>query len=109
MPKLHAFATEPSSSSLVGTKIRLDRPTDRAHGCCDNVAIIGKAMSMTCTTCGRFRGWFSAEAATFIIETRARFGAPESIVLRTPSRAAGAGGEGSLTRAAKKDANHGYE
>ena len=66
-----------SSSSVIGTKIRLDRPTDREHGCCDNVAIIGKAMSMTCTTCGRFRGWFSAEAATFIIETRARFGARE--------------------------------
>jgi hypothetical protein len=95
MPQLDAFATEPCSSSLIGTKIRLDRPTDCEHGCCDNVAIIGKAMSMTCTTCGAFRGWLSAEAATFIIETRARFGAPESIVLRIPSRAAGAGGEGS--------------
>jgi hypothetical protein len=93
MPQLDAFATEPCSSSLIGTKVWLDRPTDREHGCCGNVAIIGKAMSLTCTTCGAFRGWLSAEAATFIIETRARFGAPESIVLRTPSRAVGAGGE----------------
>jgi hypothetical protein len=95
MPQLDAFATEPSSSSLIGTKVRLDRPTDREHGCCNNVAIIGKAMSMTCTTCGKFRGWLSDEAAAFIIETRARFGAPESIVMRIPSRAVGAGGEGS--------------
>ena len=101
MPQLDAFATEPCSSSLIGTKVRLDRPTDREHGCCANVAIIGKAMSMTCTTCGAFRGWLSAEAATFIIETRARFGAPESIVLKTPSRAAGAGGEGRFRSAAK--------
>ena len=101
MPQLDAFATEPSSSSLIGTKVRLDRPTDREHGCCNNVAIIGKAMSMTCTTCGKFRGWLSAEATTFIIETRARFGAPESIVLRTPSRAAGADGEGRFRSATK--------
>jgi len=84
MPQLDAFATEPSSSCLIGVKVRLHRTTDREHGCCDNVVIIGKANSLTCTTCGAFRGWLSAEAATFIIETRARFGAPESIVLRTP-------------------------
>ena len=101
MPQLDAFATEPCSSSLIGTKVWLDRPTDREHGCCGNVAITGKAMSLTCTTCGAFRGWLSAEAATLIIETRARFGAPESIVLKTPSRAAGAGGEGRFRSAAK--------
>jgi hypothetical protein len=101
MPQLPAFATEPSSSSLIGTKIRLDRAADREHVCCNNVAIIGKALSMTCTTCGAFRGWLSAEAATFILETRARFGAPENIVLRTPSRAVGAGGE-EHTNGAKK-------
>jgi hypothetical protein len=62
MPQLDAFATEPSSSSLIGTKVRLDRPTNREHGCCDNVVIIGKANSLTCTTCGAFRGWLTVSA-----------------------------------------------
>jgi hypothetical protein len=91
MPKFDAFATEPSSSCLIGVKVRLHRTTDREHGCCDNVAIIGKAMSLTCTTCGAFRGWFNAEAAIFIIETRARFGAPQNIILRNSRSLPGAG------------------
>jgi hypothetical protein len=102
MPQLDAFATEPSSSCLIGVKVRLHRTTDREHGCCENVAIVGKAMSLICTTCGAFRGWLSAEAATFIVETRARFGAPENIVLRTPSRAVGVGGEEQINGAKRK-------
>jgi hypothetical protein len=98
MQRFYAFATEPSSSSLIGAKIRLRGPIGREHGCCDDVAIIGKAMSLTCTNCGGFRGWLSTKAATFIIETRARFGAPEIITLRNTSTVVGAGGEGRFPR-----------
>ena len=95
-------APEMSSPSLTGTRIRLDRLTDREHPRCDNVATIGSggtgmfAASLTCATCDRHRGWLSETAIKFIQETRARFGAPEIITLRilSSSRALpGAGDE----------------
>ena len=90
------FATETSLSTLIGTRIKLDRMTDREHPCCDNVATIGRgdgmfAAGLTCAACHRRRGWLSEPAITFILETRARFGAPEVITLRTRTSAAGAG------------------
>jgi hypothetical protein len=84
-------APEMSSPSLTGTRIRLDRLTDREHPRCDNVATIGSggtgmfAASLTCATCDRHRGWLSETAIKFIQETRARFGAREVITLRTLS------------------------
>jgi hypothetical protein len=78
---------EMTLSSLTGTRIKLDRLGDREHPCCDNVAIIGSGLAagLTCATCGRLRGWLSEAAIEFIQETRARFGAPEIITLRTLS------------------------
>jgi hypothetical protein len=49
---------------------------------------------MVCNSCGRFRGWLGNQAITFINETRARFGAPEIITIRSfPRTPSGAGGE----------------
>jgi hypothetical protein len=95
--KLEVFAAETSLSALIGTRIRLDRPTDREHPCCDNIATIGRgasgkfAASLTCATCDRHRGWLSETAIKFIQETRARFGAPQTIVLRNSRSLPGAG------------------
>jgi hypothetical protein len=84
--QLTFFTTAPASSALIGTKIKLDRVTDR---CCDNLAVIssGKGMhdaSLTCAGCGQHRGWLPAAAITFISETMQHFGSTtESVVLRT--------------------------
>jgi hypothetical protein len=93
--QLPLFTTAPSSS-LIGTKIKLER----ADSCCNNVAVIAlskatHAASLRCATCCASRGWLSAEAADFITATRARFGAPETIILRSVSSrtSPGAGGE----------------
>jgi hypothetical protein len=104
------LAAENSFSTPIGTRIRLDRFTDREHPCCGNVATIGSggtgmfAASLTCATCDRHRGWLSETAIKFIQETRARFGAPEVITLRTlsSSRALpGAGNEEHIHSASK--------
>lgn len=79
--------TAPSSTTLVGHTIRLNRVGDR---CCDDVAIIGSSKghhhaSLTCAGCGRHRGWLPARAVTFISEARDIFGiSTEPLVLRTP-------------------------
>ena len=97
------FATETSLSTLIGTRIKLDRLTDREHPCCDNVATIGSgngmfAACLTCAACDRHRGWLSEAVIKFIQESRARFGAPEVITIRShPSHAIGAGGEADIT------------
>jgi hypothetical protein len=84
------FTTETCLSALIGTRIKLDRQTDRERPCCDNVATIGGggtsmfAANLTCATCGRHRGWLSESTIKFIQEVRARFGRPEVITLRTP-------------------------
>ena len=77
-----------ASSSLSGTRIRLDRPSDREYGCCGNIAVITAGnlphnAALVCATCGRHRGWLSEPVIAFIQETRARFGAPQVITLRT--------------------------
>jgi hypothetical protein len=93
------LATAPSTSTtLVGLTVRLDRDTDRDRPCCENRAIVGstKGMhhaSLTCANCGSFRGWLSAEAADFITGTRAKFGAPQTIVLRNSRALPGASDE----------------
>jgi hypothetical protein len=84
------FGTETSLSTLIGTRIKLDRLTDREHPCCDNFATISSgddmfAAGLTCAACDRCRGSLSETAITFILEMRARFGAPEVITLRTLS------------------------
>jgi hypothetical protein len=78
-----------SSFTLSGTRIKLDRPGDR-DGCCGNIAVITDGnlphnAGLVCAYCGRHRGWLSAAASTFIQQTRARFGVPKVITLRTLS------------------------
>ncbi len=89
-----------SSSSLTGTRIKLDRSGDREHGRCGNIAIVTTGYSphnagLVCAGCGRHRGWLSATAITFIQETQARFGTTEIITIKTissPRLLLGAGG-----------------
>jgi len=96
---------------MTGTRIRLDRPTDRERPCCDNVAIIGSrgmlAAGLTCATCGRLRGWLSEAATEFIQETRARFGAAETITLQSLSlsRVLPGAGDEEHSNSANGDAN----
>jgi hypothetical protein len=86
--QLGLFARASSTSTtLADLTIRLDRDIDRARPCCLNRAIVGRSKgihhaSLTCANCGACRGWLSTEATDFITETRAHFGAPQTIVLR---------------------------
>jgi hypothetical protein len=71
----------PAGGGLIGLKFKLDRPTDRANPCCDNICTIkaGKgphAGALHCASCGRFRGWLSKPTAAWIASVVARFGAP---------------------------------
>jgi len=85
MPRSFDMSHSPS-----GTRIKLDRPGDREHARCGNIAVITAGnlphnAGLVCAGCGRHRGWLSAAAITFIQETQARFGAPEIITVRTLS------------------------
>jgi hypothetical protein len=82
-------ATSPSSS-IVGLTVRLaGRPVDPGHRRCGDIVTLGssKAMhaaTMTCRSCGQFRGWLPRDAVAFINDVRAKFGAPEIITIRNP-------------------------
>lgn len=67
--------------TLVGLKIRLDRPADRDRPCCRNVCTIGAgrrphAGELVCADCGQHRGWLSKSTARWIETVVSRFGAP---------------------------------
>src|SRR5262249_17247187 len=67
--------------TLIGLKIRLDRPADRDRPCCRNVCTIGAgrgphAGELVCSDCGQHRGWLSKSTAHWIETVVARFGAP---------------------------------
>jgi hypothetical protein len=74
--------------SLVGLRVKLDRPVDRERPCCLNICIIGPgggphAARLTCTGCGQHRGWLSKSTARWIESVITRFGAPTTpIVVR---------------------------
>jgi hypothetical protein len=74
--------------TLVGLKVRLDRPVDREHPCCNNVCIIGPgkgphAGALHCADCGQHRGWLTKPTAQWLEHVAARFGAPPTpIVVR---------------------------
>jgi hypothetical protein len=77
------------SPTVVGLKVRLDRPIDRDHPCCRNICIIGPAEepyggALHCADCGRGRGWISKTSAQWIEQVGKRFGAPRDtpIVVR---------------------------
>lgn len=73
--------------SLIGLKVKLDRPVDRDRPCCRNLAVIGEskpphAHALRCADCGQHRGWLSKPTAHWIESVAARFGAPETITVR---------------------------
>jgi hypothetical protein len=73
--------------TLVGMKVRLDRPIDRERPCCNNVCVIGAgngphAGALHCADCGQHREWLSKTTAQWIERVATRFGAPEIITVR---------------------------
>jgi hypothetical protein len=62
--------------------VRLDRRTDRAKPCCENLAVIHPrhdgphAAELRCANCGQHRGWMPHEAMRFVADLSRRFGAP---------------------------------
>jgi hypothetical protein len=72
--------------TLLGLRVRLDRPVDRERPCCRNVCIIGAARGphageLTCTDCGQHRGWLSKSTAQWIEHVVTRFGAPSTPII----------------------------
>jgi hypothetical protein len=78
--------SEPSSTGLIGLKVKLDRPVDRERPCCNNVCIIsaGKgphAGELHCADCGQHRGWLSKSTAHWIAHVATCFGAPTTPII----------------------------
>jgi hypothetical protein len=77
-----------NETTLIGLKVKLDRPVDRERPCCRNICTIaaGKgphAGALVCADCGQHRGWLSKPTAQWIEHVVARFGAPTTpIVVR---------------------------
>jgi hypothetical protein len=72
--------------SILGLKVRLDRPIDHDRPCCRNLAVIGDgkpphAHALACADCGRFRGWLSKPTAQWIEHVVTRFGAPTTPII----------------------------
>jgi hypothetical protein len=80
--------TDDLFGTLVGLKVKLDRPVDREGPCCLNICTIGAARGphageLICANCGQHRGWLSQTTARFIETVAKRFGAPTTpIVVR---------------------------
>jgi hypothetical protein len=76
------------SPTVVGLKVKLDRPIDRERPCCLNICTIGPARGphageLICSSCGQHRGWLSNPTAQWIESVATRFGAPTTpIVMR---------------------------
>lgn len=81
-------ATVDLVGQMAPMRVRLDRGSDRAKPCHDNIAIVGPgkpphAAELRCATCNAHRGWLRAEALTFVETLAQRFGAStEPIILR---------------------------
>jgi hypothetical protein len=76
------------SPTVVGLKVKLDRPVDRERPCCLNICTIGPARGphageLVCAGCDQHRGWLSKTTAAWIESIVKRFGAPTTpIVVR---------------------------
>ena len=74
--------------TLIGLRVRLDRPVDRERPCCRNICTISAARGphageLICSGCGQHRGWLSQSTAQWIETVVTRFGAPTTpIVVR---------------------------
>jgi hypothetical protein len=76
----------PADGSLVGLKVKLDRPADRERPCCRNICVIsaGKGShvgALHCADCGQHRGWLSKSTAQWIESVVTRFGAPTTPII----------------------------
>jgi hypothetical protein len=77
-----------SGASLIGLKVKLDRPVDRDRPCCRNICTIAAgeephAGALLCSDCGQHRGQLSKLTAQWIEHVVTRFGAPTApIVVR---------------------------
>jgi hypothetical protein len=72
--------------TLIGLRVKLDRPVDRERPCCRNVCTIGPARGphageLTCADCHQHRGWLSRPAAKWIESVITRFGAPKTPII----------------------------
>jgi hypothetical protein len=72
--------------TLVGLKVKLDRPVDRERPCCLNICTISAARvphagELICAGCGQHRGWLSKATAQWIESVVTRFGAPTTPVV----------------------------
>ena len=72
--------------TLIGLKVKLDRPADRERPCCNNICTIGPARGphageLTCADCGQHRGWLSKGTAKWIAAVVAKFGAPNGPII----------------------------
>jgi hypothetical protein len=75
-----------ANGSLIGLRVRLDRPVDREHPCCRNICVIGAAKGphagvLHCADCGQHRGWLSKSTAQWIQSVATRFGAPTTPII----------------------------
>jgi hypothetical protein len=72
--------------TLIGLKVKLDRPIDRERPCCRNVCTIGAARGphageLRCSNCDRHRGWISKTTAQWIAHVVTRSGAPTTPII----------------------------
>jgi hypothetical protein len=101
--------------TLLGLRVRLDRPVDRERPCCRNVCTIGAARGphageLRCADCGQHRGWLSKSTAQWIEHVTSRFGAPTTPIVVRKSHTYqelpavdGADGEGNESAPRKED------
>jgi hypothetical protein len=57
--------------TLIGLKVKLDRPVDRERPCCRNIAVICEGRGpqsgeFRCIDCNQHRGWLSKTTAVWI-------------------------------------------
>jgi len=76
--------------TLIGVRVKLDRPVDRERPCCLNVCTIGPARGphageLVCAGCGQHRGWLSRSTAQWIEHVITRFGAPTTPIIMRKS------------------------
>jgi hypothetical protein len=83
------------ADDLIGLKVRLDRDTDRAKPCHNNLAVIGPGKgkhvaAVRCADCGAHRGWLAEKTCNLILATVRRLGAPlQPIVVRQTEKEVG--------------------
>jgi hypothetical protein len=74
---------------LIGLRIKMDRPTDRARPCCRNICCVApgkgpRAAELACIDCGQHRGCLSKDLVHWLESVIERFGAQTTpVVVRT--------------------------